>query len=286
MSVVYCESSLDYSPLPISLIEHFPFTDKPTFELVSSELDAIVRNNNLKSIPTFCVLSRELYRLILIDIPDNIPKNELSEASKWIIKDLIDFPIDDLASDVFLLPKIEDQHSKGYVCIAKKHMLKIRQQQIISAEMDLIDMTINDLTLTYLTKNSMENCLTVIVSLSTSHSSLLLCMNQQLCLKHNIDLTINSSNNSLDPTLLTQLPNEIEKLISYYMSTLSQKPSIQILLLPQQKITNIVEDTIQSALPYPIKVLDINELFMVPTSLSPNIIEHSLPALGSLLVQG
>jgi MSHA biogenesis protein MshI len=283
LSIAVSNNQNSSNCLIIEYLNFIPFPENPTFEHINYLLDQYVKEHHLKDISTCCILDRELYRLILIDIPDNIPKGELREASKWLIKDLLDFPMDDLASDLFTLPKYAEHESKAYVCVTKKHMLKIRQQQIISAELNLKQMSILDLALTALTAHLTENTIYLLVSLLSSHSTLLLTMNGSLYLKHDLDNHIDFSNENRPLTDLDVLPKHIENFVNYFLAQLSQTFPVEILVLPTGHYTEIIVDEIQKSLSYPVKKIDINPLFSFPNNTSQKMIDDCFVSLGGLL---
>ena len=286
LSIALTANRFNTAFLTIDYLQYIPFEEAPTQELINFLLDQCVKEHQLKGVSTSCILSRELYRLILIDLPENVPKNELREATKWMIKDLIDFPMDNLASDVFALPKLSQNDNKAYVCVAKKHMLKVRQQQIISSELALVEMSIIDLALTALTAQLPENQIHVLVSLLPSHSTLLLTMNNSLCLKHDIECTIDFSSENNQIQGLDTLPTQIKSFVGYFLAQLYQNYPVEIFVLPTGKYTEIIIDNIHSSLPYPVKKIDISKLFSLPQNTAQNEIDRCMVSLGGLLNKG
>lgn len=283
LSIAVTSNRFNTDALPIEYVNYIPFEETPSSELINYLLDKCVEENDLKGIPTNCILSRELYRLILVDIPENIPQSELREASKWMVKDLIDFPTENLASDVFLLPKFNQNENHAYVCVAKKHMLKVRQQQIITSELYLQNMDIIDLALTALTSPFAQNQAHVIVSLSGSYSTLLMIMNGCLCLKHDIDFKVDLSSESNQIADISSLPQKVENFISYFLAQLTQNYSVNIFVQPVGKYTDLIIDSIHSNLPYPVAILTPSTLFTFPENTEPSTINDSIVALGGLL---
>jgi MSHA biogenesis protein MshI len=286
LSIALTDNRFSTGFITIDYLQYIPFEEAPTQELINFLLDQCVKEHNIKGVATSCILSRDLYRLILIDIPENVPKNELREATKWLIKDLIDFPMDNLASDVFLLPKFSQNDNNAYVCVAKKHMLKVRQQQIISSELALVEMSIIDLALAALTAQLPENQIHVLVSLLPSHSTLLLTMNHSLCLKHDIECTIDFSSENNQIKSLDTLPTQIGSFIKFFLAQLNQNYPVEIFVLPTGKYTEVIIDKIHSSLPYPVKQIDISKLFSFPPNTPQKDIDHCLVSLGGLWNKG
>ncbi|MEM9690151.1 MAG: hypothetical protein AAF917_11805 [Pseudomonadota bacterium] len=58
----------------------------------------------IRQAPVSCVLEHGDYQMQLVETP-NVPEAELRQAVAWRIKDLVDFPLDELTVDLFHLPK-------------------------------------------------------------------------------------------------------------------------------------------------------------------------------------
>jgi len=89
----------------LELCQFYPCSVKEQVETLSE----LVRAHKLGSIPCNFVLQPEEYQLLQVDTPE-VPKQELTAALRWQIKDLIDFHIDDAAIEHISLP---DQGTSG-----------------------------------------------------------------------------------------------------------------------------------------------------------------------------
>ncbi|MEM1175638.1 MAG: hypothetical protein AAGI27_12575 [Pseudomonadota bacterium] len=58
----------------------------------------------IRQAPVSCVLEQGDYQMQLVETP-NVPEAELRQAVAWRIKDLVEFPLDELTVDLFHLPK-------------------------------------------------------------------------------------------------------------------------------------------------------------------------------------
>jgi MSHA biogenesis protein MshI len=74
-------------------------------------LDAIANIHNLPNISGSCqlILPSDFYQITQVDKP-NVPDNELHQALKWQVKDLVTIPPDDMVVDYFDMPL---KHSSG-----------------------------------------------------------------------------------------------------------------------------------------------------------------------------
>jgi MSHA biogenesis protein MshI len=87
----------------------------------SSTRDAAreIRERGLVGSPCVAVLSPDRYILRLLDAPD-VEREDLAEAARWLVKDLIDFPVADAVVDFFEIPQEQrsDRVRRIYVVAA------------------------------------------------------------------------------------------------------------------------------------------------------------------------
>jgi hypothetical protein len=70
---------------------------------ISRKIKLVVEKYSLYGAPCIVVLHPTDYNLFLIDKP-NVAKNELQKATKWVVKDMVQYPLDQLVMDVFPSP--------------------------------------------------------------------------------------------------------------------------------------------------------------------------------------
>lgn len=103
-----------------------------------------VQKNGLKHQSCHYVLSDNKYRLMLLDAP-KVPEEEMKLALPWLVKDLIDLPIDQVGLDVFPLPFRQDNVDKVYVVISELSKLQETKQFIQSSGLVLDKINILEL---------------------------------------------------------------------------------------------------------------------------------------------
>lgn len=93
-------------------------------EQLQGALAAIIDKHNLKDIVCSWVLAPSQYRLLLVDTPE-VPPEEYKEALRWQLKDIIDFPLEDVTLDIFAPggAKLEET-KKLYAVIAQTSFLR------------------------------------------------------------------------------------------------------------------------------------------------------------------
>ncbi len=71
------------------------------------------------------VLPGNCYQVLLVEVP-NVPADEINDAARWQIKDMLDFPVDDTVVELFRLPKQSNADGKpmGYAVAARRQSVK------------------------------------------------------------------------------------------------------------------------------------------------------------------
>jgi MSHA biogenesis protein MshI len=79
------------------------------------------------------------YQLLMVDAP-NVPREELKSAMRWLVKDLVDYHIDDATMDVLDIPVDKDAPSKShymYAVVAKNAIVKEQTAEFERAKIPL-----------------------------------------------------------------------------------------------------------------------------------------------------
>lgn len=85
----------------LELLDSVRFENESEQTLLLSEL---VKKNKLTNASCNLVIDPSLYSLLQVEAPD-VADDELKQALKWQIADLIDFPVDEAIIDVFKVPE-------------------------------------------------------------------------------------------------------------------------------------------------------------------------------------
>lgn len=118
-----------------------------SFAREGSELDALKRLKNAKRLArTRCatLLWHGQYQLLQVDAPDNagdLPREELREALRWRVKEMLSFPVDQAGIDVLDIPSAGHRASQLWVVAASHDVLRPRVHlfQDAKARLDAID---------------------------------------------------------------------------------------------------------------------------------------------------
>lgn len=110
------------------------------------KLQSYIQQQGLRLCDCHYVLSENQYRLMLLDIP-KMPEDEVHLALPWLVKDLIDLPLEEVGLDAFLLPLRQESGDKIYVVIADLQKLQEIKHFIRDAGLSLKKIDILELAL-------------------------------------------------------------------------------------------------------------------------------------------
>lgn len=238
-------------------------------ELLQGRIAAL----GLQHLPCNIVLPVGSYSLLLVEAP-RVPKEELRDALRWRVKDLISFPIDEAAIDVFLLP--EDSSRGGnpmaYVVAVKKSLVQETVELADKAKLSLQSIDISELSLRNLSSQCCDSQRGIaLVKLSQGAGSLHLMRGGNLYLSRQFDLDYNAG-------LLDDLPEEtlileLQRSLDYYERQMRQAPPAQIFFCGENVTEDKITAVIRDSLPGEISILPLRQAL----SLGEGVEEHLLP---------
>lgn len=103
-----------------------------SFAREGGELDALKRLKNAKRLARnrcTTLLWHGQYQFLQVDAPDNakdMPREELREAMRWRIKEMVDFPIETAGVDVIVIPTVGSHSPQLWVVVANREALQSR----------------------------------------------------------------------------------------------------------------------------------------------------------------
>lgn len=118
-----------------------------SFARSGSDLDAVRRLKNAKRLARqrcTTLLAHGQYQLLQVEAPDearDLPREELREAMRWRVKEMVDFPVDRAGIDVLEIPVSGGRTSQLWVVAASHDVLRPRIHlfQDAKARLDAID---------------------------------------------------------------------------------------------------------------------------------------------------
>ncbi len=237
----------------------------------------------LQKIPCNIAMSSGSYQMLLGEAP-KVPPEELADALRWRVKDLIQFPIADAVMDAFLLPEDSARGTSrmAYAVVAQRPQVTQLIAQAKSAQLNLQSIDIPELCLRNLAQACCDTKRGIaLVKLGQGGGSLQIIRDGNLYLSRQFALAYNAG-------LLDDLPGdalvlELQRSLDYFERQMRQTPPSHVYLCGENVTADKLTPEIRNSLAVKI------ELFTIETGvqLGENIQEHSLSlcllALGAAL---
>ncbi|GAA3929365.1 hypothetical protein GCM10022277_27370 [Litoribacillus peritrichatus] len=207
----------------------------------SEALEVLVESTRMRG-DVYISLSEEKYNLLLIDAPD-VPDNELSDAIRWRVKDLISQPIDSVVMDFFVLPEdaYRGRMKMIYVAVVDKSLV----QSIVSVcdehDLNIENISIHEVSLSNLlfASGMTEGEGTGLVSLGATSGQMRLVESGNLYLARNIDSGVDRLTGwneeeltDYDLAQCDQVMFDIKRSLDYYESQLGKGAVNNVILMP------------------------------------------------------
>lgn len=219
-----------------------------------------VTESGLENAACNLVLDSSDYQLLLVEAPD-VPEEEIRDAVRWRIKDLISIPVDKAAIDLFMLPADGSRGGKkmAYVVVAELSRIVERVDQIKEAGLTLISIDIAELALrnvAYLKElDQPEGRGVAIVRLVEGGGTVSLYRKGNLYLSRHFSLSY--SGGLLDDIPIDSFILEVQRSLDYYERQMAQPPPSVLFVCGE----NITEDKITKDIAYgmsvPVRYLDL-----------------------------
>ncbi|MAG30575.1 MAG: hypothetical protein CL908_06730 [Deltaproteobacteria bacterium] len=101
---------------------------------VQSAAQRFVDENDLQGWPARATLSPEDYSLRLVERPSNVPDDELVDATRWLIRDLIEFDVESAELAILSVPKDSSRaRTPRMFVVAARHEPVLELAQMIDA---------------------------------------------------------------------------------------------------------------------------------------------------------
>lgn len=236
------------------------------------------------------LMNSEAYQLLMVEVPD-VPKDEVLEAMRWRIKDMIEFPVDQAVVDVFDIP---DQKSSGdmvYVVVAKEEVIAKRVKLMIGAGFDLNSIDIMELAMRNVASHLPENKQGVAMVWLGMHSgSITLTKESVLYFTRHLtgseklfgalysDAVTAEMEGWLDTVVI-----EIQRTLDFYESQYREPPVSGVVLVPLIKPIAGLTEYLSSQLGISVRYIELDKLLKMDADVDLEKVALCMPAIGAAL---
>lgn len=275
-------------------IAHWSVGDKePRLEFIScdagkaqkSALKEWVQNNKFTNAITNIALSSNSYQLLLVEPPD-VPDEDLKNAIRWRLKDLITIPVEQAVIDVFPLPEDGIRGNKKMVYVVACERKKIEELtdivQFAGLNLNAIDITelaLRNIALTLMGEERRERGVAV-ARLSQGSGSIFLYRHGNMYLARNFRFEYNAG--LLDDLPEESLALELQRSVDYFERQMGQAPPSMVFICGENVLSNKIGAILKSSFAVPVEMLS-PEVASQTEDENEVLVQQCLNALGAAM---
>ena len=219
-------------------------------------LKAFVEKHQLKAQYCSVVMNVADYQLLLVEAPD-VPDEEMREAVRWRIKDLINVPVEAAVVDVFPVPSDASRAGKKmlYVVVATREWITRVIDLVRAADLQLRAIDIEVLALRNLTLNLAAERGLALVRLRPGVGDVSIFKQGNLYLTRHFKL--NYSGGLLDDLPDEALALEVQRSFDYVERQMGQVPPSQVYVCGEGLGAEKITDSLRKAMPAQVAYFDL-----------------------------
>lgn len=264
-------------------VEHHDY-ELSAIEQMANDLAEDIAKHALYGIPCQLILAPCLYQLILMDALD-VPENEMAKALRWRLKGLIDYPLNDIAVDAFIVPPhgVGLRRKKAFVAVTP---LSLLQQKIAIFERCLLNIkaiSIAELSLLSLLSQdqSLIDTPVLVISYDDGICQLHIYYQQQIYLERGLSIHKQSSRPEDYPP--EEMLLEIQRSMDYCLGEFKLPEPRKIFFTPSFYKATALLDFLRQELKKEISLIDINQ-YLFDSMLAEEVQAKLFYAVGAALM--
>lgn len=246
------------TPGEVPRLNHCEFRAAPVSEQPAL-LKAMVAELGLDGLPVNLVLHPATYQMLLLDSPEVAPE-ELRDAMRWRVKELISAPLDQVVVDAFPLPAdaYRGRSRMAYCAVlGKAEMLSwagmIRHAGLRLGSIDVTEMAFRNLGLLA----GADGMNVALLRLRSSEGLICVQHGTDLYMARRIEHGLEQAGQEFSTVTL-----EIQRSLDYFESQLGKGYINRLLLLPMKRDGSAALQALGSGLAVKLQALDLRELFV------------------------
>ncbi len=235
------------------------------------------------------VLSTGSYELLLVTLPD-VPQNELIEAVRWQIRELLKFPAEEAVIEIFDIPQQSNTGNKpmAYAAVTRRNALRQHVDTIHNAGFKPVAIDIPELCIRNVAARLPQDADGVaLLHVGDERSTLTVTRQGVLYLMRHVDIGLNDLLSSKDDTTGASTHSsavvlEVQRSLDYYESHYDRRPVTELVLAPGANIGRL-PDIMREQLGLTVSPLDLASLFDLQNEIPTERHGDCLFAIGAAL---
>jgi len=193
-------------------------------------LNTLVKKYKLKKSECSSYLRVDDYRLLSADKPE-VPEEDLIDAIRWEIKDMIGFPLEEATIDVFPVPEDAVNQNQLNVVAAKKVVITEQSSMFKEAKLNLKMIDIEELAYRNIAATQEKEATgSVVLILQKNHGMVLFCKAGELHFSRRLAAGYDLLNS--EPGQIEAIALEIQRSIDYFDRHFANVGINNLILLP------------------------------------------------------
>ena len=278
ISFAYIDDSVN--PADLRVCEMLMSTDG---KLPKEQFCERIEQLNLAGTRCNVVLPSGSYNLLLVE-PPNVPDDELREAIKFRVKEMISFPLEEALIDVFSLPADSSRSGRKMVYAVATQESKVREIMalISDAGLELNSVDIAELVLRNITEQlDVGERGVAMVRLLQGQATLALIRDGNMYLSRQFDLAYNAV--LFDELPEDQLVLELQRSVDYYERQMGQVPPANIFLCGDNITADKVTDNLNASVAADLSVLSLSQALNSSANIDESVLQLCVSAIGGAL---
>ncbi len=248
-------------------------------------LQRFVETHQLAGVACSYVLGTGEYSLYLVESPA-VPVQERSQAVSWLIRDLVNFPIEEAVIDTFELPfaRARDNLNMLYAVVMRKKQVAEIESFIDGSGLILKLIDIPELALKNvinLDPKYKEGC--AFIQLYEQGGRLMLCQDNSICMIRSFDLKLDDLLSESGAQFLESLCVEIQRSFDYVNSMFRKNISNTVVLAKIPRDISVIQAAIKNTLGFEVDIFDFGQKIKTEKPLSEEESTECLCAIGTVL---
>lgn len=249
------------------------------------ELGALAREHKLAGFRCHLVLTGDDYRVLQSTTPE-APAEEMREALRWSVQDMLDFPVTDAEVEYYPMPTGRQTSGGGpvTVVVCETSLVKSYTAMCEAAKLQLEVITTREMCLRNLASRLPENSRGVaLIYLGEDSGMVQLQKEGVIYISRRLDFAAHRFANGFDERSVESLALEIQRSLDYYESYFSMPPIGVLVVTPISDNTPSLAESLSHTLGVKARAWDIAELVSSDTPLDGVTQHQCLLAIGAAL---
>ncbi len=246
-------------------------------------LDFVVLHE-LQGYPCNYILSEDYYTLSLIETP-KVPPSEVNESARWLIRDYIEYPVEDAVIDLFELPlpRITDSTTMSYVAIIHSKWIPEIEETVREAGLSLETIDIPELCLRNIVYPAVQdNSSYMSIRFSGGIIKIASYIEQDILITRRMDFPVDDGQVITDQNL-EDLLLDVQRSLDYCDSLFKADSPKTIIVSPSEYDEVLVKEYLEHQLGITTNIIKIEEHVNFDIELTNTIERECLVAIGGCM---